>query len=201
MQKDRNNDGFAARQPACALIHMQQRGWICSSSQGQCRALAQALGHNPPRQPAKMQRKGLVEGIGPTAAGVRGRRQTSPQVCAGQARTPSALLTLAPASRCSCRTWTCPMPTSTPEGFRYVLLLLRDYSKLSQVSTSENEGRCAHHILNPTRLENMWRARSSAYRPRRGVYGRHAWTRCTRSVASRGADGPVLFNPTGLQSG
>jgi hypothetical protein len=101
-----HNDGFA-RQPACAVIHMQQRGWICSSSQEPMQTLAQTLWHLRLRQPYEMQRKGWLRALDLQLEFMWPEGQAIQALCARRSTCArrSALLTLAPASRCSC-TWT-----------------------------------------------------------------------------------------------
>jgi hypothetical protein len=62
-----------------------------------------------------------------------------------------------------------PMPTSYTGGFRYVLTVTEDYSKLSQVSLLKTKD-AAHTILNAiARLENMYGAqrKQCALQPRK----------------------------------
>jgi hypothetical protein len=84
-----------------------------------------------------------------------------------------------------------PMPTSYTGGFRYVLTVTEDYSKLSQVSLLKTKD-AAHTILNAiARLENMYGAQRKQCVLHRasGVYG-YALDMRYRSAASRGSRRP-----------
>jgi hypothetical protein len=77
-------------------------------------------------------------------------------------------------------------------------LLLRDYSKLSQVSLLKTKDAAHTNILNSiARLETMCGAQQQCVQTAGSLWAM-LWTRCTRSVASRGADGPVLFSSNGV---
>jgi hypothetical protein len=99
--------------------------------------------------------KGLVEGIEPTAAGVRGRRQTSSASFCWA----STHAVRTSDSRSSKPLQLPHMDLSNADvhtgGFRYVLMLLGTTASCLRFPLL-NKGRCAHHILNPARLETMW---------------------------------------------
>jgi hypothetical protein len=122
-----NYDGFAARQPAC-LIHMQQRGWICSSESGPMQALWHTGAYmGLSYDNAKMQRRGWLRALSlPRVRGQEGR----------------ALQALCASGTCARRTLTCQQAAAAaahgPDGsnadvytggFRYVLTVTEDYSK------------------------------------------------------------------------
>jgi hypothetical protein len=85
MQEDHNYDGFAAAACLC-LIHMQQRGWICSSESGPMQSSGTALWAHRLRQPCEDAAKGLVEGIEPTAEFVAKKDELCKPCVLGRAR-------------------------------------------------------------------------------------------------------------------
>jgi hypothetical protein len=106
---------------------MQQRGWICSSSQGQCRALAQRRLHWAELRQCEDAAKGLVEGIEPTAEFVAKKDEALQALCAGQARAHATSdMQQAAAAAHGPDGSNADVYTG---GFRYVLTVTGDYSK------------------------------------------------------------------------
>jgi hypothetical protein len=131
------------------------------------------FGHKGYDSLAKMQRKGMVEGMEPTAAEFVAKKDElcRPCVLGKHVRTPfrtSDSRSSRPMQLLHMDLMG-PLKRPTPEGFQYVLTVTEDYSKLSQVSLMKTKDAAHNNVLNSmARLENMCGERTQAVRTDRG---------------------------------